>query len=63
MTYSVVVFGTGLGLLLLWYLLTSHIGPSVFVLTGVCMNVLVTGVLPVASYLYAVRRDRQYTVG
>jgi len=63
MTYSVVVvFGTGLGLVLLWYLLTGHIAPSVFVLTGVCMYLLVTSVIPVASYLYAVRRYRRYTI-
>lgn len=63
MTYSVVVvFGTGLGLVLLWYLLTGHIAPSVFALTGVCMYLLVTGVIPIASYLYAVRRYRQYTI-
>jgi hypothetical protein len=63
MTYSVVVvFGTGLGLVLLWYLLTGHIVPSVFVLTGVCMYLLVTGVIPIASYLYAVRRYRRHTI-
>jgi hypothetical protein len=63
MTYSVVVvFGTGLGLVLLWYLLTGHIGSSVFVLTGVCMYALVTGVIPVVSYLYAVRRYRRHTI-
>ncbi|WP_380676582.1 hypothetical protein [Salinigranum sp. GCM10025319] len=63
MTYSiVVVFGTGLGLVLLWYLLTGHIALSVFVLTGVCIYVLVTGVIPVASYLYAVRRYRRHSI-
>ena len=64
MTHSViVVFGTGLGLVLLWYLLTNRIGPSILVLTGVWMSVLVTGGAPVVSYLYAVRRYRRHTLG
>jgi hypothetical protein len=63
MTYSViVVFGTGIGLVLLWYLLTGHVNPSVFVLTVLCIYLLVTGGVPVVSYLYAVRRYRQYTI-
>jgi hypothetical protein len=63
MTYSVVVvFGTGLGLVLLWYLLTGHVDPSVFVLTVLCMYVLVTGGVPVVSYLYAIRRYRGHTI-
>jgi hypothetical protein len=63
MTYSVVVvFGTGLGLVVLWYLLTGHVVPSVFVLTALCMYVLVTGGVSVVSYLYAVRRYRQHTI-
>ncbi|WP_152041194.1 hypothetical protein [Salinigranum salinum] len=62
-TYSViVVFGTGLGLVVLWFLLTGGLVPSVSVLTGVSLYVLVTSGVPVVSYLYAVRRYRRHTI-
>jgi hypothetical protein len=63
MTYTLVVlFGTGLGLVVLWLVLAGHVVLSGLALAGVGTYLLLTLGVPVASYLYAVRRYRRRTV-
>jgi hypothetical protein len=63
MTYAtVVVFGTGIGIVLLWYLLTGHLTLTGLLLVGVGTYFLLTLGVPAASYAYAVRRYRRHTV-
>lgn len=63
MTYAtVVVFGTGIGLVLLWYLLTGHLALTGLLVVGVGTYLLLTLGVAAASYAYAVRRYRRHTV-
>jgi hypothetical protein len=63
MTYSfVVVFGTAIGLVVLWFLFAGDLTATGLLLAGVGLYLLVTVCIPAASYLYAVRRYRRYTV-
>ena len=63
MTYTIVVLlGTSLGLVLLWYLVTGHLAATGLLLAGVGVYALVAFGVPLLSFRYALGRYRRYTV-
>jgi len=59
---AVVVFGTGIGLVVLWYFVTGHLAPTGLTLAGVTLYLLATLGVPAVSYGYATRRYRRHTL-
>jgi hypothetical protein len=58
----VVVGGTVIGLLVLWYTLTGHLAITGAFVAGLSVYLLLTAGISYGSYRYAVRRYRRYTI-